>query len=152
MKTRWVVIVFIGCALLGCQTRQNKIIKEIIQTQGAPAAIGPYSQGVRVGNLLFCSGQIPIDPRTNGLVTGDIATQTRRVLNNIGAVLEAAGMGYADVVQATVFLDELENYGAMNAVYAEYFGENPPARCAVEVARLPKDVGVEIAVVAVKTD
>jgi 2-iminobutanoate/2-iminopropanoate deaminase len=145
----FIVTVFV---FVSCQTQTPSVRREIIKTADAPAAIGPYSQGVKVGNMLFCSGQIPIDPQTNQIVTGDIEAQTRRVLDNLGAVLKAAGMSFSDVVRATVFLADMNDYAKMNGVYAEYFGESPPARCAVEVARVPKDVGVEIAVVAVKAD
>ncbi len=126
--------------------------KEVITTHDAPQAIGPYSQGIKVGNLLFCSGQIPLDPTTGELVHGTIEDQTRRVLENLGAVLREAGMGYHDVVSVTVFMADMEHFARMNDVYANYFPDRPPARCAVEVSRLPKDVAVEIAVIAVKTD
>lgn len=147
-----VVFVVTVFAFVSCQTQTPSVKREIIKTADAPAAIGPYSQGVKVGDMLFCSGQIAIDPQTNQIVTGDIEAQTRRVLDNLGAVLKAAGMSFSDVVRATVFLADMNDYAKMNSVYAEYFGESPPARCAVEVARVPKDVGVEIAVVALKAD
>ncbi|MDP6125299.1 MAG: RidA family protein [Candidatus Latescibacteria bacterium] len=124
--------------------------REVIATENAPAAIGPYSQAVRVGPTLYCSGQIPIDPATNQLITGLIEDQTRRVLDNLGAVLKAAQMSFGDVVKVTVYLTDLNNYGAMNSVYAEYFSDAKPARAAVEVSRLPKDVGIEIECIAVK--
>ena len=124
--------------------------RQVVATENAPAAIGPYSQAVRVGPTLYCSGQIPLDPATGLLVSGPIEDQTRRVLDNLGAVLKAAEMGFGDVVKVTVYLKDLNNYGAMNAVYAEYFSEAKPARAAVEVSRLPKDVGIEIECIAVK--
>ncbi|HDS45072.1 MAG TPA: RidA family protein [Methanomicrobia archaeon] len=124
--------------------------KEVITTREAPQAVGPYSQGIKVGNLLFCSGQIPLDPGTGELVRGTIEAQTRRVLDNLGAVLRAAGMEYRDVVSVTVFMADIEHFTEINQVYAEFFRERPPARCAVEVSRLPKDVGVEIALIAAK--
>jgi len=124
--------------------------KQIIRTPHAPAAIGPYSQAVQVGNMLFCSGQIAIDPKTGTLVTENVEAETRRVLDNLGAILKAAGMDYSDVVKATVYLKDLNHYSAVNSVYATYFKENPPAREAVQVARLPKDAHVEISLVAVK--
>jgi 2-iminobutanoate/2-iminopropanoate deaminase len=118
--------------------------KSIVATEGAPAAIGPYSQAVMHGNTLYLSGQIAIDPKTGELVTGDIEKETHLVLKNIGAVLKAAGMGYEDVVQAQVFLKDLDDYGVVNGIYAQYFKKDPPARAAVQVARLPKDVSIEI--------
>jgi 2-iminobutanoate/2-iminopropanoate deaminase len=126
--------------------------KEVIMTREAPQAIGPYSQGIKVGNLLFCSGQIPLDPTTGELVRGTIESQTRRVLENLGAVLREAGMNYHDVVSVTVFMASMEHFAQINQVYGEYFREHPPARCAVEVSRLPKDVDVEIALIAVKPE
>jgi 2-iminobutanoate/2-iminopropanoate deaminase len=128
-------------------------VKKVIATEAAPSAIGPYSQGILVGNMLFCSGQIPLNPETGELVRGTIEAQTRQVLDNLGAVLKAAGMNYGDVVSVTVFLDDMANFARLNQVYADYFKvkEQPPARCAVEVKRLPKDAGVEIALIAMKT-
>ncbi|AEA12817.1 putative endoribonuclease L-PSP [Thermoproteus uzoniensis 768-20] len=125
-------------------------MKEVVYTKAAPEPIGPYSQGVRVSNMLFVSGQIPIDPRTGEVVKGDIKEQTRRVLENIKAVLEAAGYGLSDVVMSFVFLADMSLFGQFNEVYAEYFKEKPPARVTVQAARLPRDVLVEIAVIAVK--
>jgi 2-iminobutanoate/2-iminopropanoate deaminase len=129
------------------------LVKKVIATGAAPGAIGPYSQGILVGNMLFCSGQIPLDPETGELVRGTIEEQTRQVLDNLGAVLKAAGMNYGDVVSVSVFLDDMENFARFNQVYAEYFkvDEQPPARCAVETARLPKDAGLEITLIAMKT-
>jgi 2-iminobutanoate/2-iminopropanoate deaminase len=122
--------------------------KEIISTSKAPQAIGPYSQAVRAGDFLFCSGQIPMDPETGELVAGAIGNQTERVLKNIRAVLQAAGAGLDRVVRCTVFLSDMNDFAAMNEVYGRFFEKDPPARAAVEVARLPKNVGVEIAAVA----
>ncbi len=125
--------------------------KTVIATNGAPAAIGPYSQGVRVGNLVFTAGQIALDPVTQQVVASGIAEQTTRVLENLKAILEAAGTGLASVVKTTVFLKDMKDFAEMNAVYAAYLapvGAVPPARTTVEVARLPKDVLVEIEVVA----
>jgi len=125
--------------------------KTVIATIGAPAAIGPYSQGVRVGNLVFTAGQIALDPATQQVVASGIAEQTTRVLENLKAILEAAGTGLARVVKTTVFLKDMKDFAEMNAVYAAYLapaGAAPPARTTVEVARLPKDVLVEIEVVA----
>jgi len=122
--------------------------KEIISTSKAPKAIGPYSQAVRAGGFLFCSGQIPMDPETGQLVTGEIGAQTERVLKNIRAVLEATGADLGQVVKCTVFLADMDDFAAMNEVYGRFFGEDPPARAAVEVSRLPRGMGVEIEAVA----
>lgn len=122
--------------------------REIISTQKAPAAIGPYSQAVKVGNLVFTSGQIPLDPQTGQLIEGGIAPQTNQVLSNLKAVLEAAGTGLDKAVKTTVYLKNLEDFATMNQVYQEYFKSNPPARSTVEVARLPREVLVEIEVIA----
>ncbi|MGC8722355.1 MAG: RidA family protein [Acidobacteriota bacterium] len=122
--------------------------KEVVRTDGAPKAIGPYSQAVRAGGLVFCSGQIPLDPATMTVVEGGVAEQTRRVLRNLAAVLDAAGASLATVVKTTVFLKDMNDFAAMNEAYAEFFPSDPPARATVEVARLPKDVRVEIEVIA----
>ena len=122
--------------------------KEVISTPNAPAAIGPYSQAVRTGNLVFVSGQIPLDPATGQLVRGDIGTQTQQVLENLAAVLEAAGSSLAKVVKTTVYLRDLGEFGRMNEMYGKFFSGDPPARATVQVARLPRDAAVEIDVVA----
>jgi 2-iminobutanoate/2-iminopropanoate deaminase len=122
--------------------------KTAIHSAGAPRAIGPYSQAVRVGELLFCSGQIPLVPDTGVLVEGDAAVQTRRVMDNLGAVLAAAGAGWDDVVKTTIYLTDLRNFEAVNAVYAEYVRAVTPARATVQVAALPKGAAVEIEAVA----
>ncbi len=120
-----------------------------VETDNAPAAIGPYSQAVRAGNLVFVSGQIPLDPATGQLVAGPIADQTRQVLNNIKAVLAAADLALDNVVRCDVFLADMNDFADVNKVYAEFFaGRVKPARQAVEVARLPKDVGIEISAIA----
>ena len=124
---------------------------QIVHTPLAPAAIGPYSQGIAVGDLVFTSGQLPIDPATGAFAGEDIATQTRQSLTNVKSILAEAGLGMDKVVKTTVFLSDMNNFGAMNEVYATFFGEGGyPARSAVEVARLPKDALVEIEVIAVK--
>ncbi len=123
-------------------------MKKIVQTEKAPKAIGPYSQGIIANGFVFVSGQIPLDPATGQLMTGTIEEQTRQVLKNVGAVLEAAGSSYADVVKATVFLQDMNDFTRMNAAYAEVFEGSYPARAAVQVARLPRDVKIEIEVVA----
>lgn len=122
--------------------------KKQVQTDKAPKAIGPYSQGIIAGDLVFCSGQIPIDPATGDLINGTIEDQTRRVLRNLQAVLEAAGSSLDQVVKATVFLEDMNDFAKMNAVYAEFFKPPYPARAAVQVARLPRDVKVEIEAIA----
>jgi 2-iminobutanoate/2-iminopropanoate deaminase len=122
-------------------------VKEIISTEKAPGAIGPYSQAVKVGNFVFCSGQIPIDPETGEFVSEDVAQQTRQVIRNLSAVLEAAGTGLDNVVKTTVFLADMNDFAAMNEVYAEHFTEKP-ARATVQAARLPRDARVEIEVIA----
>ncbi len=123
--------------------------RTVIHSDSAPKAIGPYSQAIRVGDLIFAAGQTPIDPATGNLVEGDIETQTRRVLLNIKVVLEAAGSGLDKVVKTTVFMTNLGDFARMNAVYGEYFPANPPARSTVQVAALPKAAQVEIECVAV---
>lgn len=123
--------------------------KEIIKTENAPGAIGPYSQAVKTGGFVFVSGQIPIDPATGAFVSENVAEQTEQVLKNLKAVLEAAGSSLSAVVKTTVFVADMNDFAAMNEVYARYFTENPPARATVEAARLPKDARVEIECIAV---
>jgi len=120
-----------------------------IRTDRAPEAIGPYSQAIVAGNLVFTAGQVPFDPATGQVVEGDIAAQTERVLQNIRAILEAAGTSLAKVVKTTVFLADMNDFAAMNEVYARHFGDHRPARSTVQAARLPRDVAVEIEAVAV---
>ena len=122
--------------------------KKVIATEHAPKAIGPYSQAIRAGQFVFCSGQIPLDPATGQLVSGSVADQTRRVLENLNAVLEEAGASLGSVVKTTVYLKDMGDFAEMNGAYAEYFKEAAPARATVEVARLPKDVAVEIDAIA----
>ena len=121
-----------------------------IKTPLAPAAIGPYSQALLVGNTLYCSGQIAIDPKTGHLIDEGIEAETERVLENLGAVLKAAGMDFRHVVRCTVYLIDINDYAQMNEVYARYFSEAPPAREAVQVAALPRGVRVEISCIAVR--
>ncbi len=123
-------------------------MKQIIHTDNAPAAIGPYSQAVQIGSMLYTSGQIPLDPATGIVVEGGIQEQTRQALNNIKAILNEAGTNMGAVVKTTVFLSDMEHFAAMNEVYAQFFQAPYPARSAVQVARLPKDVLVEIEVIA----
>lgn len=122
--------------------------KEIISTPNAPKAIGPYSQAIRVGDFLFCAGQTGLDPATMELVAGGVEAQARQVLTNLKHVIEAAGSGMDRVVKTTVFLTDMANFAAMNAVYAEFFPENPPARSTIAVAGLPKGGLVEIEAIA----
>ena len=123
-------------------------MKEIIATEKAPAAIGPYSQAVKVGNLLFTSGMIPIDPATNTLVEGGIEVQAERALQNVKNLLEASGSSLDKVVKTVVFIKDMNDFAKVNEIYAKYFTENYPARSCVEVARLPKDVLIEMEAIA----
>jgi 2-iminobutanoate/2-iminopropanoate deaminase len=124
--------------------------RDIIATDNAPGAVGPYSQAIRTDRLIFTAGQIPLDPATGKLVGGPIEDQTRRVLENVKAVLEAAGSGLDQVVKSTVFLTDFSDFQRMNAVYAEFFPDKPPARSAVQVAALPLGASVEIETIALK--
>ena len=123
--------------------------REVIRTDKAPKAIGPYSQGIKANGFVFCSGQIPANPETGELVSGSITEQTRQVLGNLKAVIEQAGSGMEKVVKVTVFLRDMNDFSEMNEEYAKWFSNDPPARAAVQVARLPKDVGIEIQAIAV---
>jgi 2-iminobutanoate/2-iminopropanoate deaminase len=127
-------------------------MKKIISTSEAPGAIGPYSQAIRSGNFLFCSGQIPLDPKSGQIVPGDIAAQTRRVLDNIAAILKAEGLTFDHVVKTTIFLTNLGDFQTVNEIYGSYFEQDPPARSTVEVSALPKGANVEIEVVAMAND
>jgi 2-iminobutanoate/2-iminopropanoate deaminase len=118
--------------------------KRVIQTEKGPKAIGPYSQAIQAGDLLFLSGQIPIDPKTGELIMGDIRKQTQQVLENIKGILESQRRGMEDVVKVTIFLKDMGNFSQVNEVYATYFPSSPPARSTVEVAKLPRDVDIEI--------
>lgn len=123
-------------------------MREVVSTQNAPQAIGPYSQAIKANGFVFVSGQIAIDPATQQLATGDVAAQTDRVLRNVSGILEAAGTNLGKVLRSTVFLKNMGDFAAMNAVYGKYFTSSPPARSTVEVARLPREVLVEIDVIA----
>jgi len=125
-------------------------MKTVIATPEAPKAVGPYSQAIAVGDLLFCAGQIPLDPATGELVAGDVSAQAERVLQNIAGVLRANGMTFANVVKSTVFMVDLAHFAAMNTVYAKYFTEPFPARSTIQIAALPKGAQVEIEVIAAK--
>ena len=124
-------------------------MKKIISTSEAPAAIGPYSQGVRIGSIVFYSGQIPLDPKTGQVVSGGIDVQTRRVMENIGGLLKAEGLDYDNVVKTTIFLASMGDFRTVNEVYGSYFKQAPPARSTVQAGALPKNVGIEIEVIAV---
>lgn len=144
-------VLFCAAALLiaGGASAQS-LSKEIIATKAAPAAIGPYSQAIKSGQALYLSGQIAIDPQTGELVAGGVEEQGRRVLENLKAVLAANGMTLDDVVSTTVYVKDLNDFAKLNAVYAQYFQQKPPARSTVQVARLPKDSLLEISAIAIK--
>jgi 2-iminobutanoate/2-iminopropanoate deaminase len=125
-------------------------MREVISTKDAPQAIGPYSQAIKANGFVFVSGQVAIDPATQQVIEGDVAAQTDRVLRNLSEILEAAASGLGKVVRSTVFLKNMDDFAAMNAVYGKYFSTAAPARSTVEVARLPKDVLVEIDVIALE--
>jgi 2-iminobutanoate/2-iminopropanoate deaminase len=155
MPMKWrphilILLVLAAFAALGTAGCASDPARDTISTREAPTAIGPYSQAVRFGNLLFLSGQIPLDPKTNLLISGSIESQTQQVLENLRAVLAANGMTPEDVVSTTVYLKDLKDFVAMNAVYATFFKAKPPARATVEVSRLPRDVLVEISAIAAK--
>lgn len=124
-------------------------MKDVISTQGAPGAIGPYSQAVRAGGLLFISGQIPLDPASGQLIDGDISLQTERVLNNLGAILAAAGLGFDDVLRTTIYLADLAHFAKVNETYGRFFRAPHPARSTVQVAALPRGAHVEIEAIAI---
>ena len=123
-------------------------VRQAVATDKAPKAIGPYSQGIRSGNLLFISGQVPIDPATGNIIEGDIKTQTDRVMRNLTAILEAAGGSMDNVLRCTVYLKDMNDFAAMNEVYGSYFSQPAPARSTIQAVRLPKDANVEIDVIA----
>ncbi len=145
------LIGFLAIFLVLFACSKGDLQREIISTSNAPAAIGPYSQAVKVGNMLYLSGQIAIDPATGQFVPGGITEQTQQVLKNSSAVLKAAGFSMNDVVQCQVFLQDLNDYAALNNVYKTYFQQSLPARAVVQAVRIPKDALVEIMMVAVKT-
>lgn len=151
---RFTLVFSVALLLAACAPSDDADVssreRRVIATDDAPAAIGPYSQAVQVGQMLYLAGQIGLDPQTGALVDGGIAAETRQAMDNLQAVLEEAGFSMDDVVEAHVFLADLEEYGAMNDVYGSYFGDAPPARAAVQVARLPRDARVEIKLTAAK--
>lgn len=154
MKRRQALKTMGAAALVGphlfANKKRSQTMKKAINTDKAPKAIGPYSQAIATNGMIFASGQIPIDPATGELNTGSIEDQTRLVLNNLKAVLDEGGCNFDDVVKCTVFLEDMDDFSQMNTVYAEFFNPPYPARAAVQVARLPKDVKVEIEAIAVK--
>ncbi len=127
-------------------------MKKIVSTKDAPAAVGPYSQAIRSGSILFCAGQIPLDPQTGQIVSEDIGEQTKRVLENVSAVLRAENLNFSHVVKTTIFLTDMGDFQTVNEIYASYFRDNPPARSTVQVSALPKAAKVEIEVIAVAND
>jgi len=140
-------LLFAAALLVGCAAAP---MKESISSKDAPAPIGPYSPGVKVGGWLFLAGQTAIDPKTNQLATGSIEEQTKQTLENLNAVLQAAGMTMENVVSTTVYLKDINDFSKMNAVYATFFKDKPPARATVQVAKLPRDALVEISAIALK--
>jgi len=142
-------VLWLELEVLYLGTETNKM-KKVISTTNAPAAIGPYSQAILSNNTLYCSGQIAINPATGNLVMDNITIETAQVMQNIAAVLKAAEMDFSNVVKCSIFMKDMNDYAAINEVYAKYFEENPPAREAVQVSVLPKNVNVEISVIAVK--
>ncbi|MFY9584331.1 MAG: RidA family protein [Candidatus Acidiferrales bacterium] len=150
-KTKLVAAHFFlrGLRLRLCEFRLEGVnVKEVIATERGPKAIGPYSQAIKANGFVFVSGQIPLNPRTQQLVEGDVARQTERVLENLKGIVEAAGSTLDRAVKTTVFLKDMADFAAMNEVYGRYFSSEPPARATVEVARLPRDVRVEIDLIA----
>lgn len=147
-----IALSIVGCAdSLDAPCTERGAARAAIETGAAPSAVGPYSQAIRAGDTLYLAGQIGLDPDTGALVDGGIEVETRRVMNNLGAVLEAAGFTFSDVATAQVFMADIREFAAMNAVYGDYFGQQPPARATVEVGRLPLDARVEIQLIAVKS-
>ena len=152
------LLVMVSLLLFSCQSSNNDVTnthtqsweRQVIATENAPEAIGPYSQAIQAGNMIFLAGQIGLDPTTRTLVEGGVEIETRQAMDNLSAILEAAGFTMADVVQAQVFLADLNDYAVMNEVYGSYFASSPPGRAAVQVARLPLDARVEIMMTAVK--
>jgi 2-iminobutanoate/2-iminopropanoate deaminase len=154
MKRRNALVTMGTIALVGpplfANMKRSQSMKKAIQTTKAPKAIGPYSQAIAANGMIFASGQIPIDPATGELNTGSIEEQTRLALNNLKAVLDEGGCTFDHVVKCTVFLEDMDDFSRMNSVYAEFFTSPYPARAAVQVARLPKDVKIEIEAIAIK--
>ena len=157
IKRSDIILLFIISVLFylaGCNVYHSSSLtpfsREVISTSSAPEAIGPYSQAIKVGNMLFVSGQIGIDPESKKIVEGGIEAETRQVINNLRFILEVAGFSLADVVQVQVFLADISEYKQMNKVYASFFQDSPPARTTIQATRIPKDARVEISLIAVK--
>lgn len=150
MKNLFLILFASCCTAFHFKTSAQTMEKKIIKTANAPSPIGPYNQAVMAGNMLFVSGQIAINPKTNELVTNEIQAETKQVMENLKAILEEAGMNFSNVVKACIFISDMNNFGKINEVYGKYFEINPPAREMVQVARLPKNVNVEISVIAMK--
>ena len=149
-RTAWLLSRGAPAFTLGCPLLPSSVLmRKVIATSSAPAAVGPYSQAVAVGSTLYCAGQIPLDPVSGDMVPGGVTEQTTRVLENVGGVLKANGMDYSHVVKATVFMTDLAHFGEMNAVYSKYFQAPFPARSTIQVAALPRGAQVEIEVIAV---
>ncbi len=147
----WIITFSLICTIAFSQHPENKkhnVMKTIIQTPSAPAPIGPYSQAVRTGNFLFVSGQIALDPQNGQMVTTNISVETKQVMRNIKAILEAAGAGFDNVVKTSIFLKSMDDFAAVNEVYGSFFTKDFPARETIQVSKLPKDANVEISVVA----
>ena len=151
IKSVLILVMAAGFAACGSSDASETTTKKVIFTPDAPKPVGPYSQGILFGTTLYCAGQIGIDPDTGELVEGGAEAETDQVIRNLGAVLQAANMGYEDVVMATIFLKDLNDYATVNEVCAIYFNYDPPARQAVEVSRIPADANVEISVIAMKS-
>lgn len=148
---RLTFVIFVICfSLFSLTISGGKVAKKIVYTEKAPKPVGPYSQAIAIGDFIFTAGQIPIDPKTNQIVQGDIKEQTKQVLENLKAILEASGATFDDVVKVNVYMKDLNEFSAMNEVYSEYFKNSPPARTTIEVSRLPKDVKIEIDLIAVR--
>ena len=155
MHTKPLFVLLLALLITGCTSPESSPnnsapARQVIATDAAPEAIGPYSQAIQVGNTIYCAGQVGLDASTGELVSGGIEAETRKALDNLEAILQEAGFEMSDVVQSQVFLADLEEYAAMNTVYASYFDTAPPARAAVQVARLPLDARVEIMVTATR--
>lgn len=152
------LVLTVVCMVMGCESGNNNVTnrestgweRRVIASENAPEAIGPYSQAIQAGNMLFLAGQVGLDPTTRTLVEGGVEKETMQAMDNLTAILEAAGFSMSDVVQVQVFLADLNDYAAMNEVYGSYFASSPPGRAAVQVARLPLDARVEIMMTAVK--
>lgn len=151
MKKKNLLLILAAIILLSFTKFQNNIMeKKIIKTSNAPAPIGPYNQAVMNGNMLFVSGQIAINPINNELMTSEIQTETKQVMENIRAILHESGMDFSNVMKSSIFITDMNNFSKINEIYEQYFPQDAPARETVQVARLPKDVNVEISVVAMK--